>query len=83
MANDIHARNVKELADYFTQLVKQGKGDYVVFVTNDEEGNGYHALWYLGEEPTDMEQDTRKFVEDYNSDIYLLKNNRDKAIYMG
>ena len=83
MANDIHARNVKELADYFTRLVKQGKGDYVVFVTNDEEGNGYHALWYLGEEPTDMEQDTRKFVEDYNSDIYLLKDNRDKAIYMG
>lgn len=36
---------VKELAEMLNRAVRQGKGDYVVRVSDDEECNGYHELW--------------------------------------
>ena len=44
------ALTVKDVYENMQKFIKQGKGDYVVFVTNDEECNGYHALWYAGQE---------------------------------
>ena len=36
---------VKELAHLMAQATKLGYGDYVVQVSDDEECNGYHALF--------------------------------------
>ena len=76
------ARTVKDLAEYFSQLVKEGKGDYVVFLTDDEEGNGYHACWYNGKTPAEMDEIERPLFEDCNCDISILKD-KNKAVYLG
>lgn len=44
--------------DLLNELQKEkvkGHGDYVVFVTNDEEANGYHALWFTGQTAKEIE----------------------------
>lgn len=40
------ALKVKDLYKYMKQEVDNGRGDYVVLVTDDDEANGYHYLWY-------------------------------------
>jgi len=74
---------VKDLYEEMKQRVAAGQGDYVVFVTDDEEGNGFHALWFNGQAATDLDQDTRQDFEDINHDLMVLKENTDKAIYLG
>lgn len=62
----------------------KGHGDYVVFVTDDEEGNGYHALWYEGETPAEMDEEQREYVEELNHDLSLVGPGEDsKAYYVG
>lgn len=78
------AITIKEIADQFNKLVEEGKGDYQVFLADDEEGNGYHACWYLGTLVDDLEVKERKqFYDDYNCDIELLGKDKKKAIYLG
>ncbi|MBE6526360.1 MAG: hypothetical protein E7Z63_01120 [Thermoplasmata archaeon] len=36
---------VRELADQLNYLVRLGLGDREVFISDDDEGNGYHALY--------------------------------------
>ena len=76
------ALTVKELIADLTKELEKGHGDYTVFVTNDEEANGYHALWYLGETPATMSETTREFVEDNNCDLSVLED-KNKAYYIG
>ena len=83
MATEIKALRVKDVYEDMKNLVKQGKGDYLVFVADDEEGNGYHALWFKAEEAKHMNEDCRNYVEEYNHDISLCGHDRDKAVYMG
>ena len=37
--------SVKELAAVLNEVVAEGKGDYIVLVSDDEECNGTHALF--------------------------------------
>ena len=37
---------VKELADACNKQIAKGNGDRVIMISNDDEGNGYHYLWY-------------------------------------
>lgn len=37
---------VKELKAFCDNLVAEGYGDYSVIISDDEEGNGYHDLFY-------------------------------------
>ena len=37
---------VRQLLMYAEQLVAQGYGNKEVLVSNDDEGNGYHTLYY-------------------------------------
>lgn len=80
---EIKALTVNMLYEEMRKRVKNGQGDYVVFVTDDEEANGYHALWYNGSEPNKMGKEERKFVEESNCDFSLVEKNPDKAIYIG
>ncbi len=76
------ALTVKDLYEEMKQRVEAGQGDWPVFVTDDEEGNGYHALWYKGTAINEVEDDMREAFECYNSDISICKD-KDKAIYIG
>ena len=49
------AITVKQLRKIFDKLDDAGKGDYQVFLTDDEEMNGYHACWYLPEAADEMD----------------------------
>ena len=37
---------VKELLEHCKALVKDGQGDKQILISDDEEGNGYHFIWY-------------------------------------
>lgn len=37
---------VKDLYEACKKQIENGNGDKIVLVTNDEEANGYHALFY-------------------------------------
>ena len=80
----MEARTVKRLKRLLEEQIKQGHGDYIVFVTDDEECNGYHALWYAGETPETMEKEQREYCEEINHDIELVeKGENSKAYYIG
>ena len=77
------ALTVAKLYEDLKKQVKLGHGDYIVFVTDDEECNGYHALWFDGQVPTDMSAEDREYAEEINHDLPLVKNNTNKAYYIG
>ena len=37
---------VKQLKNLCEQEIKKGNGDKVIMISDDDEGNGYHYLWY-------------------------------------
>lgn len=37
---------VKELYQECRKEINNGNGDKVIMISNDDEGNGYHYLWY-------------------------------------
>jgi hypothetical protein len=37
---------VNELLDACKKQVSAGNGEKVIMISNDDEGNGYHYLWY-------------------------------------
>ena len=83
MYNKSGAMTVNKLLEYCKFEKAKGHGDYVVFVTDDEEANGYHALWYIGECAVDMDKENREFIEEVNHDLCILDGETNKAIYLG
>jgi hypothetical protein len=76
------AVTVNQLLKNLQELKKKGYGDAQIFITDDEECNGYHALWYVGSPAPEMDKDEREYSEENNSDISILED-RDMAVYMG
>ena len=37
---------VKQLKIYCEKEIRKGNGDNVIMISSDDEGNGYHYLWY-------------------------------------
>lgn len=37
---------VKDLLKLCQDEIKKGHGDYSIMLSDDDEGNGYHYLWY-------------------------------------
>ena len=71
---------VNQLLKNLQELKAKGYGEASIFITNDEEANGYHGLWYVGEPACDLEM--REEVEETNCDLDCLED-KDMAIYMG
>lgn len=47
---------VKELMMLCSKQVQKGNGDKVIMISNDDEGNGYHYLWYAFQTVKEMEK---------------------------
>lgn len=78
------ALTINDLLRMLKKEADKGHGDYTVFVTDDEEANGYHALWYAGETPATMTKEQREYCEQQNCDISLVeKGKKSKAYYLG
>ena len=75
------AITIKDLYKMMREEMMNGHGDYVVFVTDDEEANGYHALWFAGMTPEEMGNNRNDFEEN-NHDLSVLED-KDKAYYLG
>ena len=37
---------IKQLKEECEKQIKKGNGDKVIMISQDDEGNGYHYLWY-------------------------------------
>ena len=37
---------IQQLKDECEKQIKLGRGDNVIMISQDDEGNGYHYLWY-------------------------------------
>lgn len=37
---------IKDLFNECKKQIAKGNGDKVIMISNDDEGNGYHYLWY-------------------------------------
>ena len=81
---DMKALTIDDLIIMLKKQSQKGHGDYIVFVTDDEEANGYHALWYAGETPETMTKKNREYCEECNCDISLVEKGKySKAYYVG
>ena len=40
------AINVRELKALCDEQIRRGNGNKTIMISNDDEGNGYHYLWY-------------------------------------
>lgn len=52
---------VKQLKSIVDNEVRKGNGNKVVMINNDDEGNGYHYLWYAM-------APVREILDDWNED---------------
>lgn len=66
MSDDDGPLTVMRLLKLLARVAVQGMGDRVVAVTDDEEGNGYHLLWF---DPETDPQMIAKVLEDTPADI--------------
>lgn len=57
-------------------LMRRNMGDKIVLVTDDEEGNGYHALWY------DFTTDVRT-IEETSRHISIDGEDPKKVVLLG
>lgn len=75
--------SVKDLRDKLDELVEKGKGDYPIFLTNDEECNGYHGCWYLPTVADECDESEAADLYSLNDDAIVLEDDKNKAVYLG
>lgn len=51
------ALTIKDLYEECKKQMAKGNGNKVIMISNDDEGNGYHYLWYT------FSEDTEEFLE--------------------
>lgn len=76
------AITVNQLLRNLQELKVKGYGNAPIFVTDDEECNGYHALWYIGEAAGEMPADRKADCEELNCDLDTV-DDTNMAVYMG
>lgn len=64
---------LKELFNLIALAIKEGNGDKKVIISNDNEGNGYHGLFYgVTKIDGEMANAIKGLVEDSDTDINNL-----------
>lgn len=76
------AITVNQLLKNLQELKAKGYGNAQIFITDDEECNGYHAMWYVGEAAGEMPADKKADCEELNCDLSILDDTK-MAVYMG
>lgn len=51
---------IKELYDDLHQEILAGNGDKTILISSDDEGNGYHTLWYTVQSNIDEIKEIKK-----------------------
>ena len=71
---------VKDLYRDLAILMKQGRGDDYIVVADDEEGNGYHGIFFS---VTDNPKDIRECIEFSNGLYGSVTDDPNKIIIIG
>lgn len=75
---------VKELIASLKKLDSKGYGNFPIFISDDEEGNGFHGLWFGPEAARDMDTETAENLAAINYDLSCIEPDlRDCIIYLG
>lgn len=61
---------VKQLLKFCQEEVKKGNGDKFIVVADDNEGNGYHGMFYGFSDAMEMEAEAQVFGNSIEGDIY-------------
>lgn len=69
---------VKELLKLCQEEIKKGNGDCSIMVSDDDEGNGYHYLWFAFTEVKDLEE-SYELINSLDEDIAPMN----KTIILG
>ena len=69
---------VKELAKLCQEEIKKGHGDCSIMISDDDEGNGYHYLWFAFTEVKDLEE-SYALIDSLDEDIAPMN----KTIILG
>lgn len=73
---------VKQLYEDMAKRVEKGQGNYPIFISDDEEGNGFHGLFYVSTCAKEVDKETRDYLHNLNCDIDVVKE-KNKVIYLG
>ena len=68
------ALKVKDLYEIMKHEINAGRADYTVLVTDDDEANGYHYLWYGPQTITEAEKPLELDGKTYTETIYTSDN---------
>ena len=60
---------INDLYEWSKKQVDKGNGNLKVQLSNDEEGNGYHGLYYGLEPLKEMETENRECIIDEMEDV--------------
>ena len=76
---------VKTLYEYCEREIKKGNADKKIVISDDNEGNGFHGLYYAFTELTKTSQGTySEEVQEYINNIYDSGDtNPDNLIILG
>lgn len=67
---------INELLELCKKQVKKGNGDKKIVISDDNEGNGYHGLFYAF---TEIEEEEKEYYPIYDSETNDIK----KIIILG
>ena len=66
---------VKQLYKECEKQIKLGNGDKTIMISQDDEGNGYHYLWYSFTTMEQMEEPVEIGNKEYKSEFYFADEN--------
>ena len=62
---------INELLRHCLKQVKKGNGNKVIYLSNDDEGNGYHKMYYVFTDKDLQDLDSWGEIEDYDNSVVL------------
>lgn len=69
------ALKVKDLLNECMKQVRLGNGDKTIMISQDDEGNGYHYLWYSFQTIEDYEKPIEYNGHTFQEDFYYTSDN--------
>lgn len=77
MIIDSKGMTVKQLHGFTNELIKNGLGDKHILITTDDEGNGYHTLFY------EFTSDIESIKECYDYGLFHDNNDPNEVVLLG
>lgn len=77
---------VKQLHALCAKEIKNGHGDMSIMISDDDEGNGYHYLWYSFQTVKDYEKPEIYNGKEFKMDFYYADervDSKDNTIILG